>query len=172
MQVAKNYNRITRPSLPYLNNLRSIFITVIANFLLVLAFNFKMVHYNVYTLALDAIICGMLTAIIDVLIVYFGVKKAWRKGTVPEEVPTNSFIMRLPKHPALLMIVFGFIASIVCVMINCGLFLFYGFTYWSFWQFMFYKLAYSLLLSQWLVSLSIFRMVQKDFNPEFSAGNL
>ena len=124
MPIAKNYNRITRPSLPYLNNLRSIFITVAVNFLLVLIFNFKMAHYDVYALALDSVICGMLTAIIDVLIVDFGVKKAWREGTVPEEVPTNSFIMRLPKHPVLLMIIFGFIASIACVMINCGLFLF------------------------------------------------
>lgn len=165
MEKAKKTKRVTRPSLPYLDNLQAVAITVAINFILAWAANFEMASYNVYALAIDAAICGMLTAVIDVLIVRAGMKKAWAAGIVPREAPVSGLMMKFPKGGIGLMLALGAAASIVCVAVNCGLFLFYGFESWTFWQFMLYKLVYSLVLSERLISLTILRLVQKDCAP-------
>lgn len=165
MHRLQNRKRVTRPSLPYLDNLRGVLITVAINFILVWAANFRMAPYNVYAVALDAAICGVLTAVIDVLIVRAGMKKAWAAGIVPREVPVSGLMMKFPKGVIGLMLALGAAASVVCIAVNCGLFLFYRFERWTFWQFMLYKLVYSLILSERLISLTILRLVQKDLNP-------
>ncbi|MBU9889109.1 MAG: hypothetical protein KTQ49_04490 [Candidatus Omnitrophica bacterium] len=166
MHRLQNRKRVTRPSLPYLDNLRGVLITVAINFILVWAANFGMAPYNVYAVALDAAICGVLTAVIDVLIVRAGMKKARAAGIVPREVPVSHLMMKFPKGTFGFMLALGAAASVVCIAVNCGLFLFYGFERWTFWQFMLYKLAYSLVLSERLISLTILRLVQKDLDPE------
>lgn len=172
MHAARNPKRVTRPSLPYLNNLQSVLITVAVNFALVWAFNYKMTSYHVYGIAIDAVVCAMLTTMIDVLIVQAGMKKAWAAGAVPGQVPVSELMMRLPKRGIGLMIVFGAVFSVICVAANCGIFLFYGFKSWTFWQFMLYKLVYSLILSERIVSLTILRMVQSDCRPERGAAEI
>lgn len=170
MNAIQNPNRVTRPSLPYLNNLQTVLITLAANFVLVFVFNFKMAGYDVYGIAIDAVICAMLTAAIDVLIVQASMKKAWAAGAVPKQVPVSKLMMRLPKRGIGLMLIFGGVFAVICAAINCGLFLYYGFETWTFWQFMLYKLVYSLILSERLVSMAILRMVQEDCDPRRGAS--
>ena len=165
MTAALNPNRVTRPSLPYLNNLRSVLITLAINFALVLAVNFKMAGYDVYALALDSVICGYLTAVIDVGLVQQSMRKVWATDAVAQPVPVSPLMMRLPKGGVGLMLILGTAAAVLCVAVNCGIFLYYGFERWTFWQFMLYKLVYSLILSERLVSLTILRMVQNDCGP-------
>lgn len=158
--------RFTRVSLPYLNNWQTVLITLLLNAALSFIGNFQMHAYDIYAIGLDAIICAFVTTTINVLIVYHGMQKAWQAGIVPPQVPVSRFMMMLPKSRLALIAVIGLSSALLCGLINCGVFYYFGFQLWTFAQFMLYKLAYSLLLSERIVSLVILRMVQPDYQDQ------
>ncbi len=165
METHLNPNRVTGPSLPYLDNWRGVLITLAANVGLVFATNIRMHGYDARAIAIDAAICGLLTAALDVLLVQTGMRKAWAAGVVPAQVPVCPWMMRLPRRGFGLMLAYGVPAAILCLAVNGGMFRFYGFETWTFGQFMLYKLVYSLILSERLIRLCILRMVQADCDP-------
>ncbi len=152
--------RITNVSLPYVDNARTISLTLLLN--LLLPWIFRLDRYGVRDIVVDAVICAILTVAIDVVIVWRGVRKARAAGAVPKEVPVSKFMMRLPKTPLGLIAVFGIFFTVLCAGFNYSVFTWYGFESWTFGQFLLYKLVYSLILSERIVSLSILRLVQPD----------
>ena len=170
MRREPNPNRVTRPALPYLDNLRAVLITLAINLVLVLATNPGLKGYGPTELAIDAVVCGLLTAAIDVVYVQSRLAKAWNAGLVPEEVPVSQWIGRLPRGGLGLVLVLGTAAAAFCAAFNLALFRYYGFTHWTFGQFLLYKLVYALILSEQLVSLAILRMVHPDCDPRREAS--
>ena len=152
--------RITKPSLPYIDNAKAISITLLLN--LLLPWMFRLDRYGAGDIIVDAVICALLTTIINVLVVWHFVRKARAAGIVSKEVPVSKLMMRLPKNRLGLIAVFGVFFAVLCVGINYTVFTWYGFESWTFGQFLLYKLVYSLILSERIVSLCILRLVQPD----------
>jgi hypothetical protein len=152
--------RITKPSLPYIDNTKAISITLLLN--LLLPWIFRLDRYEAGDIVVDAVICAVLTTVINVLVVWHFVRKARAAGIVSKEVPISKLMMRLPKNRLGLIAVFGTFFAVLCVGINYTVFTWYGFESWTFGQFLLYKLVYSLILSERIVSLCIFRLVQPD----------
>ena len=152
--------RVTKTSLPYIDNAKAVAITLLLN--LVLSWIFRLDRYEAYNIVVDAVICALVTTVINVLTVWYFVRKAYAAGVVPSEVPVSKFVMRLPKNRLGLMAVFGTFFAVLCAGINHTVFTWYGFESWTFGQFLLYKLVYSLILSERIVSLGILRLVQPD----------
>jgi hypothetical protein len=152
--------RVTEIPLPYIDNVKAVSITLSLNFLLTLLF--RLDRYGAYDIVIDTVICAVLTAVVDVLIVWRGVRKAQDAGAVPDEVPVNKVMMLLPKNRLGLMAVFGAFFAVLCAGFNYSVFAWYGFESWTFGQFLLYKLVYSLILSERIVNLGILRLVQPD----------
>ena len=152
--------RITKASLPYINNVWTVTITLLLN--LLLSWLLRLYQYEARDIIVDALICAILTVFIDVFVVRQGMQKAQAAGIIPEKVPVSKFMMLLPKNPWGLIAVFGLFFAVLCAGINYSIFTWYGFTSWTFGQFLLYKLVYSLILSERIVSLCIFRFVQPD----------
>jgi len=152
--------RITKTSLPYIDNAKAVAVTLLLN--LLLPWLFRLDRYEAGDIVVDAVICALLTTIINVLVVWHFVRKARVAGAIPREVPVSKLMMLLPKNRLGLMAVFGIFFVVLCVGINYTVFTWYGFESWTFGQFLLYKLVYSLILSERIVSLCILRLVQPD----------
>jgi len=152
--------RITKTPLPYIDNAKAIAVTLLLN--LLLPWIFRLDRYEAGDIVVDAVICALLTTVINVWIVWHCVRKARAAGVVPNEVPVSKLMMCLPKNRLGLMAVFGIFFAVLCVGINHTVFTWYGFEHWTFGQFLLYKLVYSLILSERIVSLCILRLVQPD----------
>ncbi len=152
--------RITNVPLPYIDNARTVSLTLLLN--LLLSWLFRLDRYGTLDIVVDAVICALLTVVIDIAVVWRGVRKAKVAGTVPAEVPISRPMMLLPKTPLGLIAVFGLLFAVLCAVVNFAVFSWYGFESWTFGQFLLYKLVYSLVLSERIVSLGILRLVQPD----------
>jgi len=167
-----NHLRITKTSLPYIDNAKAVAITLLLNILL--PWIFRLERYEAHDIVVDAVICALITTIINVLVVWHFVRKARAAGVVPSEVPVSKLMMRLPKNRLGLMVVFGTFFAVLCASVNYTVFTWYGFESWTFGQFLCYKFVYSLILSERIVSLGILRLVQPDCgtsDDDHSAAN-
>ena len=163
MPLANDANRcfrVTGIALPYIDNAKTVAVTLLLN--LLLAWLFRLKQYEARDIVVDAVICAWLTVVIDVMVVWHCVKKARAAGAVPNEVPVSKLMMLLPKNRFGLIVVFGVAFTGLCVGINHTVFSWFGFESWTFGQFLLYKLIYSLILSERIVSLGILRLVQQD----------
>lgn len=163
MSLANDTNprfRMTGIALPYIDNAKTVAVTLLLN--LLLAWLFRLNQYEARDIVVDAVICAWLTVVIDVMVVWHCVKKARAAGAVPQEVPVSQLMMRLPKNRFGLIAVLGVVFTALCVGINHTVFSWFGFESWTFGQFLLYKLVYSLILSERIVSLGILRLVQPD----------
>ncbi len=152
--------RLTNVPLPYIGNARTVSLTLLLN--LLLSWLFRLDRYGALDIVVDAVICALLTVAIDIAVVWRGVRKAKAAGAVPAEVPISRLMMLLPKTPLGLIAVLGLLFAVLCAVVNTTVFSWYGFESWTFGQFLLYKLVYSLILSERIVSLGILRLVQPD----------
>jgi len=152
--------RITGISLPYINNVRTIAITLLLN--LLLTWLLRLYRYEAGDIVVDAVICAWLTVGINVMVVWHCLQKLRAVGAMPKEVPVSRLMMRLPKNRFGLIVVFGVVFTVLCVWVNHTIFSWFGFESWTFGQFLPFKLVYSLILSERIVSLCILRLVQPD----------
>ena len=163
MSITNKPNRhfsVTKLALPYVDNVRTISITLLLNVLL--TWCFRLHQYEVRDIVIDAVICAWLTTVINVLIVWRCIRKARSAGAIPNEVPVNKAMMLLPKNRLGLIGVLGTFFTVLCVGINYTVFTWYSFESWTYEQFLLFKLVYSLILSERIVSLCILRLVQPD----------
>lgn len=152
--------RITKVPLPYIDNAWTVSATLFLNALLTWIFGLQ--RYGVRDIVIDAVICALLTTAIDVLVVWKLIKRARSRGMLPKEIPVRRWVMFLPKNLPGLIAVLGLFFAVLCVGVNYTIFTWYGFESWTFHQFLVYKLVYSLILSERIVSLCILRFVQPD----------
>lgn len=148
--------------LPYINNGRAVFITLLIN----LAFAFAFCYPDGITFKgamLDAAFSGVSTTAIDMALIYAQMKRMRRMGTLPMEVPENRFMQRLPKNPVALGAVYAVAFAALSLGISWAILSFFGIRQMGFLEWAIYKLVFVTLLSVKIVEYCIFRYIQPDW---------
>lgn len=147
--------------LPYVNNIGSILITVGINVACVLAFNWNS-EISIYTVLISAAICGVCTSVINTLLSHGAIKKMRRAGTLPPSVPESRFMMRLPRNPLLLMLIFSVIFAIVAALFNFAFIRFYEIQTFTLLRLTVWQTAYACLLAAIVTECAVLRFIQPD----------
>lgn len=158
-----------RSSLPYMDNWKAILLTALINLASTLVFQFSEGRITRSAVIRDSLICGVLTVIIDVAVVYVDMKRRRARGLLPANVPVSARMQRLPKNPALLALVYMPISAAVIALINWGVMALFGIESFGRWNWLVYKLLYACLLSAKIIEYCIFRFVQPDWAGEARA---
>ena len=158
-----------QPSLPYMDNWKVVLLTALINLAVVLVFQFSEGAIDRSSVIIDSLICGALTVVIDLAVVYPGMKRRRAQGLLPANVPVSARMQRLPKNPVLLALVYMPVSAAVIALINWGVMALFGIESFGRWNWLVYKLLYACLLSAKIIEYCIFRYVQPDWAGETGA---
>jgi hypothetical protein len=147
--------------LPYMNNASIILITLGINLALMVALNWGK-SFGLADVLLDAAICGVMTAVINVFFVRRYVTWALANKTLPANLPVSRMMMRLPRNPFLLALLCALFFGLLTPLINGMIFIFYDFETLRFGQMLVCKLVYVCFLSAKILEVAIYRYVQPD----------
>ena len=151
-----------KKGLPYINNIPIVLITVVINIAVTFIF-FWGRPIGFWEVIIDAAYCGAITTIINSAAVITRVKKLRAKGQLPQEVPVSKIMMKMPKNPVLLAIVFGVLFAAITAFFSFIVMEFFQKEVFTFPQFLVWKVLYSCYLSIKITELMILRYVQKDY---------
>lgn len=147
--------------LPYLNNFFIILGTALLNIVCVLAF-----HWGQSVAARDvvvsAVFCGVCTSLINVTVTYFITKRMRRTGALPSTAPVSRLMMRLPKDPVLLILLFAAVFGAAAALFNALVIRFYEIESFNLARFAVWQAAYSCVLSAVIADLAVLRFIQPD----------
>lgn len=161
-----NPNRVTRGvPLPYMDNWRTVLLTVALNVGLSLAVRFGQAELTRADVILHGSVLGLVTSVIDVYIVRARLKKAREQGSMPADVPVRRLMMMLPRNPVLLSLVFGVFFGALAAFVGWGLMVFYGKETLTFLQYLVCKVILAVVLCSKILEFAIFRLVQSDCAP-------
>lgn len=147
--------------MPYVNRWELVLLTVAINALVAFVFHSKeIVTWRDYVL--DAVNCGIITSFINIFYAHYYVRKLRRQGALPQHIPQNQFMRRLPKNPLLLALVFAIFFGALMTVVSIAVAWFYGIDTFPFYRFMAWKIVYSFILTVKIVELSVLRFVQED----------
>lgn len=90
----------TKQSLPYLNNVSAILITLLINLILMCLINWQK-PFALSDVLIDGLICGVLTSAINVFLVVYLLRKRQFDQGFAENLPSSRLMMMLPKNPYL-----------------------------------------------------------------------
>lgn len=147
--------------LPYLNNGTAILLTLGINLAIMLAINWGN-RFSLTDVLLDAAICGVTTAVINVFFVRHYVTRALANKTLPANLPVSRMMMHLPKNVVLFATLCALFFGILTPLINGLIFRFYDFEALLFGQMLVCKLVYACFLSAKILEVAIYRYVQPD----------
>ena len=149
-------------SLPYVDNAKAILITIVINLVAVFVFNWpEGVTYA--GVMWDSLFCAVITAIINMWIVYPRLKKMRAQGEMPAQAPESHVMQRLPQNPLALGALYAIAFAALTIGVNAALLRFFGIRSMSFAPWTVYKLVYATVLSAKIVECCIFRYVQPDW---------
>lgn len=148
-------------ALPYINTLPTVGVTLAINLVMAFVFNFGR-EINLYSVLTDAVICAIITSIINVLLTRSAVKKLREGGMLPAEAPASAFMQRLPRNPALLILVFSVVFALIMFVFTFAIMRFYEIETYTFPRFLVWKLVYSAILSAKICEFATLRYVQPD----------
>lgn len=151
--------------LPYINNLPLVLITVGINLLMAFVFFFGQ-EITFERFWLDAVVCAVTSTIICVVFVYLMVNRRRRQGALPREVPQSPLTQRLPKNPALFILIVAIVCALLMALVATVVVRFFEIQTYTFARFVVWKVIYSFVLSAKLIELAILRFVQPDCAPE------
>lgn len=148
--------------MPYVNNTKAVLITLAINLVVVFLFNWPdgVTYAGVLW---DSLYCGIITAAIDMWIVYASLKKIRAGGRMPAQVPVSRLMQRLPKNPFALGVIYAVIFGVLLIGVNAAVLRFFGIQYMAFVPWTVYKLVYTAILSAKITEYIIFRYVQPDW---------
>ena len=149
--------------LPYIDNAKAVLVTVAINLGVVFVFNWRSDGVNFQDVLWDSLICAVITTLINMWIVFSGLKKLRAAGQMPLQAPVSSFMQRLPQHPFALGIVCAVVFAALTVGVNALIIWFFDLQTMTFAPWMVYKLIYATVLSIKIVEFCIFRYVQPDW---------
>ena len=115
-----------------------------------------------WNVLLDACICGILTSFIDVFIVRNRIQKLRSLGRLPMEIPQSRLMMKMPKNPLLLSLIFGVVFGLLAALLNALIMQFYAIEIFTFARFAVWRILYSSALSVKIVEFAILRYSQPD----------
>lgn len=149
-------------SLPYIDNAKAVFVTVVVN--LAVVFLFYWPDGVTYPgVLLDSLICAIITTAIDLWMVYTRLLKLRLAGQMPSQVPVNSFIQRFPQNPWALGVIFAAAFGVLTAGVNAVILWFFGLQSMAFLPWVIYKLVYTTVLSVGIAQYCVFRYVQPDW---------
>lgn len=158
-------SKVKETRLPYLNNTSAIFITLAINLGILLITGWGQAFDFTFILV-DAAISGVLTSVINVLLVRHYVNIAKKNRTLPTNIPISRFMMRLPKNTYLFAGLCALFFGLMTPLLNGIIFNYYGFETLSFSQMLVLKLIYCYFLSAKILEVAIFRFVQPDLTGQ------
>lgn len=147
--------------LPYMNNAMAILLTLGINLAIMVALNWGK-SFGLADVLLDAAICGVMTAVINVFFVRHYVTRALASQTLPANLPVSRMMMHLPRNPAFLGLLCALFFGLLTPLINGMIFIFYDFETLRFGQMLVCKLVYACFLSAKILEVAIYRYVQPD----------
>ena len=151
--------------LPYVDNARTVCITVGINLAVAFLFFFGR-PITLRSILLDASICGVITSFIDVPTVLWRIKRLRPLGRLPKNIPESALAMRLPRNPLLLSLLLGVLFGAVTPLFNFLIIRFYEVSTFSFTGFALWRILYTCFLSAKIVEIAVFRYVQPDCASE------
>ena len=161
-----NPNNVTRGApLPYMDNWRTVLITVAINVALSMALRFGEAEITRADVILHGFMLGLITSVINVFIVRARLGKARELGTMPANVPVSRLMMRLPRNPFLLSLIFGVAFGALAALVGWSLMVFYGFERLPFLQYLVCKVILACVLCSKILEFAIFRLAQSDCAP-------
>lgn len=147
--------------LPYINSFRWILFVAVLN--LVIAFLFQFGRpITKEVLLMDAVVCGVITSIINVIYANYKIRRLRNAGELPKTIPESRFIQRLPRNPILLIVVLAIFFVAFMLLISCLILWFYEIDTYTFPRFAVWKVIYSTILSAKMLELIVLRLVQPD----------
>ena len=166
MQNESEMNRLV--SLPYINNIRLIALTVFIQIAAIFIFFSGALNGSISQeiVLYDAAYAGGITAFIDVFIVWHCLRKMRMLGRLPGDVPRNRFMLLLPRNPLCFSILLSIIFGLLTPFGNYLILRLYDVTSLTFEQFAVWRIIYTTVLSVYIVQIAIFRYVQPDFACE------
>ena len=153
---------LNRISLPYVDNVKAVLITIVINLGVVFIF-FWPDGVTFANVIMDSLICAIITTAINMTIIYFRMKKMRNEGLMPGRVPESPFMQKLPKNPFALGVIYAIGFGAVITGINALVLWFFEMPEMAFVPWMIYKLIYTTLLSIKIAEFCIFRYVQPDW---------
>ena len=148
--------------LPYVDNATAVLITVAINVVVVYIFNWPG-GVTYYEALVDSLICAAITTIINLWIIYTGLKKLRFCGQMPTCVPLSLFMQRLPVNPFALGLIYAVAFGFIIACVNGFILWFFDLQNMAFWPWLVYKLIYATWLSIKVAEFCIFRFVQPDW---------
>lgn len=157
----------TKQSLPYLNNVSAILITLLINLILMCLINWQK-PFTLSDVLIDGLICGVLTSAINVFLVVYLLRKRQFDQGFAENLPSSRLMMMLPKNPYLFASFCALFFGILTPLLNGLIFKFYDFERLNFYQMLVLKLLYTTFLSAKILELVVFRFLQPDVISKFT----
>ena len=154
--------KTTMPSMPYINRLNTIALTVGINVVCVLlSFGFRKTITESNFL-INIFICGFLTTLIDAIFARIYLHRLRRAGRLPPVAPTSRLIRLLPKNGVLLVAILGVFFGFASYGVNWLLIRFYEITEYTLWRIVVWQTLFACGLSSVVMQLVVLRMVQPD----------
>lgn len=159
---ARNRNS-TAEGLPYVNNIRSILFTVVVNTVCILLFCWT--RTTRLSVMISAVSCGVVASVIITLISKNTVDRMRSAGTLPASVPQSKLMMRLPRNPVLLSLIFGVFFGGLALLVNVALIRFFEIQTFTLLRLLVWQGAYSCVLAAIICECAVLRYVQPDCVP-------
>lgn len=162
MDNAKTSNELPATGwLPYADTWQGYLVTLAINLAAALLLYFVF-GINRRIILVDALGCGVITAITTVAIVYPAVCRLRSLGLLPRAVPEHRWLLMLPKTPVPLIAVLGVVFGAVMYAIAWLILWYFSITEFALHRFIVWKLVYSTIISFKLTELVIMRLAQPD----------
>lgn len=147
--------------LPYIDNAWLVLLTVVINMAVVFIFFFGR-RIILQDILIDACICGITTSFIDVPLVLCRIRRLRARGRLPREVPVCVPMMKLPRRPLPLSLLFALLFGVITPLCNLIMIRFYEVTAFPLFRFAVWRAIYTCFLSIKIVEFAIYRYVQPD----------
>ena len=157
----KSSKNQTRIGLPYINSFRWIMFVALLNLAMAFIFQFGR-PITKEVLLLDALICGIVTSIINVLYANYKIRKLRSAGELPSTMPESRLVQKLLRNPALLMTVLAIFFAFFMLIFSNLIIWFYEIETYTFPRFAVWKVIYSTILSAKILEIIVLRFVQPD----------
>ena len=150
------------PSLPYVNRLSTIALTIAINVVCVLlSFGFRS-SITESNFLINIFICGFLTTLLDAIFARGYVNRLRRAGHLPPTVPQSRSIRLLPKNGVLLVLLLGVFFGFASYGVNWLLIRFYVIEEYTLWRIVVWQALFACGLSSIVMQLVVLRLVQPD----------
>lgn len=149
------------PRLPYVNNAKAVLITLAINLAAVLLLTRGGVTFS--QVMVDAVTTAFVTTLINFLVIYPQLQRLREVGQLPQRVPANRLMLRLPRNPIIYGLLCATVFALVMLALNWLILTFFGISRMTLLPWLVYKLIFTTVISMKIAEFIIYRYVQPDW---------